>query len=111
MTTTQPTELRRLLAEATPGPWRIAKKDTGRRVVGCDGKTAACATGKDRIVGKHNAELIAAAVNSLPDLLDERDKLREALQKIALNQNKLAVVLACEASQIARAALAEGGAR
>jgi hypothetical protein len=80
--------LRELLAKATPGPWRaerigeeeslvhapesaeqLAKRrDVGHACVFCDSHHAA------------NAELIAAAVNALPALLDEIDRLRRVAE-------------------------------
>ena len=76
----------------------------------------------DTLAGSH--ELSAAAVNALPELLDaaEREqKLREALSKImvgvcpaSVQQQRLAdnlESLCHEVYDIARAALAQGGAR
>lgn len=81
---TTDTELRELLAKATPGPWRhygmagVAAPDVEIVYEGpveceeCDQRIAltGCLTYAD-------AELIAAAVNALPGLLDERDHLRQ----------------------------------
>ena len=77
-------ELRRLLAEATPGPWNDTgiKRDDGLLgwvITGDDGNDV-CQT--IETYKTTNAALIAAAVNSLPSLLDERDRLREALQAV-----------------------------
>lgn len=67
---TDTTELRRLLAEATPGPWSVEEYPDmpGSFYV------------KAGVFGLHeNAALIVAARNALPALLDENDRLREAL--------------------------------
>jgi hypothetical protein len=66
-------ELRKLLAEATPGRWRPTKYTGGAQVDGPSYCVADC------IESEHHdadAALIAAAVNALPDLLDELDALR-----------------------------------
>lgn len=67
--------LRRLRDEATPGPWRLGPEppwEAGHGVVkcGCEPTDA-------------DADLIVAAVNALPSLLDaveERDRLREGVE-------------------------------
>jgi hypothetical protein len=87
VTTTPETiaELKRLMAQATPGPWSVRGKsveavDNGMMGTICqkwDSHTIPDAT-QDT-----NMELIVAAFNSLPALLADIDMLREALQAIS----------------------------
>ena len=88
MTTTPETveELKRLLAEATPGPWSVrglsveAVANGGMMGTICqkwDSHTIPDAT-QDK-----NMELIVAAFNALPSLLDDIELLRESLQAIS----------------------------
>ena len=73
-------ELRALLTAATPGPWEVYQTihaepwvaEVGR---GMFGAVCAPATGRERY-GLDNANLIAAAVSALPDLLDELARLQ-----------------------------------
>jgi hypothetical protein len=73
-------ELRRLLAEATPGPWRTFDMPWGTT-----GGTATAIKGRDDeqvcLAVPTDAALIVAAVNALPGLLDEREALREAAEE------------------------------
>lgn len=85
-------ELGRLLAEATPGPWRHYKANqlragfskfqidevqaAGKAVIAWGGFDAA---GTSKSKRRANARLIVAAVNALPGLLAERAALVEAL--------------------------------
>ena len=67
-------ELRRLLDEATPGPWEylsIGPDDSYRVVAKAWGVAAAC--------DYKDARLIVAAVNAIPALLDELDRLQATL--------------------------------
>jgi hypothetical protein len=69
-------ELRRLLAAGTPGPWEqrghsIRAEDRGGMRVGMHPLIGS-------IFRPDNTTLIVAAVNSLPELLDELDRLRGA---------------------------------
>jgi len=80
MTDTQ--KLRELLAKATPGPWALNDDDTISLASG--EKTAW------RQAHRANCALIVAAVNALPELLNEverlraeMDRMREALEKIS----------------------------
>jgi len=132
MTHEQLTHLRRLLAEATPGPWthnRQRASDDSHDIIhpqqpeGVVVATCGRQSCDDGIIAA-NARLIAAAVNALPELLDaaEREaKLREALSKVlvgvcpaSVQQQRLAdnlEALCHEVYDISRAALAEGGAK
>lgn len=112
MTTTQLTELRKLLAEATPGPWVVGtilgqchlphihdgcSCVYDRRIETTEGcheivsKSKMCTIAgnydyeEGGICSKKDAALIAAAVNALPSLLaaaEREAKLREALHDI-----------------------------
>lgn len=77
--------LRRLLAAATPGPWTVAKSDANSYLT----RHYYVAAPLPEIRGvpvslwdagglaaQPDAELIAAAVNALPELLDEVERLR-----------------------------------
>jgi hypothetical protein len=69
--------LRELLAKATPGPWET----DGHGIVGGE-------TDEEQFIADSpdHAALIAAAVNTLPQLLEaweERERLREALEPFA----------------------------
>ena len=106
MTPQQLTDLRRLLAEATPGPWRfdgfdrILSKDDEAQLATVYG--AAC---QDQD-GYPVALLLVAAVNALPVLLAERERLREALTTIDREWSRTGGVSG-DAIAKARAALAE----
>jgi hypothetical protein len=80
---TDPNELRRLLAEATPGPWEWWTSCSWRRLSqagGPDGGVlcpmVASDGHPDLSVSEEDRALIVAAVNSLPELLDTLDRLR-----------------------------------
>lgn len=76
-------ELRRLLAAATPGQWEAE----GSQVWGPDGVLVAAVREHSTLVDRPDAELIAAAANALPALLDaaaERDALRTWQERVAL---------------------------
>ena len=104
MTTTPETiaELKRLLAEATPGPW--LHETMAKCVSGGTPLRAICRWSADR----NDADLIVAAVNALPDLLAHIEAaqaqvkvLREALVKISNHRPGIG-----GDGQIARTALA-----
>ena len=78
-------ELRRLLDEATPGPWTHRLNQKPYRIVVFGGRKAYEAGYTTSDIEAADAALIAAAVNALPGLLDEREALRKAL-RTALNQ-------------------------
>ena len=82
-------ELRRLLDEATPGPWHAWDRGIGYEVhtevehnpIRCDSLNS----GFRETFGGPNAQLIVAAVNALPALLDavdERDALAAAVERV-----------------------------
>ena len=76
---TDRTELRRLLDEATPGPWEVEES----QIWGPDGAfVAAVRWGGGAITDLPDALLIAAAVSALPDLLDQLDAAEAALARV-----------------------------
>jgi hypothetical protein len=92
-------ELRRLLAEATPGPWEYSPSDSycdcGKGCetpATCDDWYTACTASVPQAhtvdcgdyfgLSDNNAALIVAAVNALPALLDRIEKLEGALTKL-----------------------------
>ena len=75
---TDRTELRRLLDEATPGQWEAE----GSQVWGPDGVLVAAVREHSVIVDRPDAQLIAAAVNALPGLLDQLDAAESALARV-----------------------------
>jgi hypothetical protein len=120
LTTELIAELRRLMAEATPGPWRFRASFRDCVVHPAnDGRTIAQATAcfdNDRA----NAALIAAAVNALPALLDAVE--REAKMRAYVTQALLELTPESHvepvneahvgvANRLLRAALAQGGAQ
>jgi hypothetical protein len=109
MTTKQIDDIKRLLAEATPGPWNVHTQADGDYLLHTHtpytygvATVYAPSEADEAAEGEANAALIVAAVNSLPDLLAERDRLREALRLIIVTP--LAID---DARDIARGALAE----
>lgn len=72
--------LRELLAAATPGPWRGSHSDwrpaRAQTSVEAGESLVASVYAETDSGASANARLIAAAVNALPWLLDELDKLR-----------------------------------
>jgi hypothetical protein len=123
MTTTPETiaELRRLLAEATPGPWQahadMSSSGKHRRSwLAAEGKPRVADTASVNLHRPHhlypqdslNAALIAAAVNALPSLLSDLEAAQKALAEIrelAENSNKPTYLIEVIAST-ARHALA-----
>lgn len=84
----EPTELRRLLGEGTPGPWTFNRHREGGDWLGNvqghypDGsiRTITCNTLYGESAEREaNAALITAAVNALPGLLDRVEELEKAL--------------------------------
>lgn len=92
-------KLRALLAEATPGPWFAGDRACyGPKIFGT---TPRCEGGDHLLSGEgivlgppeddygdnHEADvaLIAAAVNTLPELLDAYERLRAAIERLAKN--------------------------
>jgi hypothetical protein len=87
VTPEQISELRRLMAEATPGPWESAARKDDRAVALVRQYHRTIATvgdgGAGRMTALANGLLIASAVNSLPALLaaaEREAKLRELLE-------------------------------
>ena len=83
---TDRTELRRLLDEATPGPWALYDGwlHEGRAHVARIGNAAGNGIGApatDMAGEIADFELIAAAVNALPGLLDQLDAAEAALAR------------------------------
>ena len=86
--------LRELLAKATPGPWELATSCSWRRIVTTHGRAVIVPTiqrsdnhpdldcGTDYV----NAELAVAAVNALPELLAEVERLRAEI--VALRRDR-----------------------
>lgn len=122
MTPAQITELRKLLAEATPGPWECFQANPALICIsGCGyGNFAQVSISgrKDTLaMDTANAAIIATAVNALPSLLDaaEREqKLREALEAAANELTRL-IERGSDSSRSVLAqvcaALTEGGAK
>ena len=83
------TELRALLGKATPGKWEVAKErsPTGRIIVSAGGPpigdNVICGVelrhGQDPEPGRANAELMAAAKNALPLLLEIAEAAKKDL--------------------------------
>jgi hypothetical protein len=69
MTTKQIDDIKRLLAEATPRPWQ--HETMAKCVSGGTPLRAICRWSADR----NDADLIVAAVNALPSLLDDLDEV------------------------------------
>lgn len=72
-------ELRRLAEAATPGPWEA------RYGVSWEARVCATTSSLADVDSTANAELIAAAVNALPGLLDaaaERDALAAKVERV-----------------------------
>lgn len=83
MTAPTEAELRRLLAEATPGPWHAWRHGEHSLYKGpgveAGAGTYICETATDGMgLGDADAALIVAAVNALPSLLDRMAALEEA---------------------------------
>lgn len=122
MTPADIARLRELLARATPGPWvpKHAKTvflDGGaeHEIRGPRGVTIArLYNSGDDARQETNTSLIAAAVNSLPDLLALVEAQREALENVHEALRAVHVFpntrpLASAALAVVRAALGEGG--
>lgn len=81
-------KLRALLAAATPGPWECVLSGPAPRIEAVDKRRGMRAAGdphpviarmpKDYAPTLANGDIIAAAVNALPELLDEVERLRMA---------------------------------
>ena len=74
-----PIELRRLLDEATPTPWELAFRDPAMNgehwVTRHQGRPGICIAGFSYGHASGDADLVAAAVNALPELLDAAEAL------------------------------------
>ena len=89
-------ELRGLMAEATPGPWKVAATADSLILSGRQKIAGTYPVGPDHY-GSANANLIAAMRQALPALLDERDRLigeNERLRLIATDAALLGQVVA-----------------
>ena len=77
-------ELRRLLDEATPRPWTAEfSGTTGPVVMDVQSVSALDHVAKcPHYRGSADSELIAAAVNALPDLLDALDVAESAIERV-----------------------------
>ena len=80
-------ELERLLAEATPGPWQADEAtQTGQRATVAFPVVLSESTGEILLEcdwgGDTDAALIVAAVNALPALLAERERLQERYEAV-----------------------------
>lgn len=78
-------ELRRLLAKGTRGPWlQGTHVDEPRALVSIEALDVSLlgtdADGMAVVEDEADAALICAAINALPDLLDEVERLRDALE-------------------------------
>ena len=71
-------ELRWLLAAATPGQWEAE----GSQVWGPDGVLVAAVREHSTLVDRPDAELIAAAVNALPALLNDAELLADVRDQV-----------------------------
>lgn len=83
-------KLMELLAKATPGPWEIVPGDEWTTDVGTpegeyeDGRKRhwnVLSVNRRRDEWETNRALIVAAVNALPELLDELDRLRKDAER------------------------------
>lgn len=70
-------ELRELLKQATPGPWKVVEDDEVVYGIAIRTETNTIAEWDDFPLCQDDAALIVAAVNSLGPLLDEIERLRE----------------------------------
>jgi hypothetical protein len=79
-----PAELRRLLEQATPGPWKVDVAQNGAWLLTDEfGNTLAVfPDDPGTISGQSNLRAIVAAVNALPQLLDRLEK-QEAVVELA----------------------------
>lgn len=76
---TDTTRLRALLEAATPRPWRTSGNGIAVEEAGWDIEIANC-----KALGKSydDAKLIAEAVNAIPGLIAENERLRAALDEV-----------------------------
>lgn len=99
-------ELRGLMAEATPGPWEVTYLDENDQQV-ISGAPHEVATFWHHCVGsiekemRANAALVVAVVNALPALLDERDRLIAEVEKLKLGVKNALALLEAEGIFIA----------
>lgn len=79
--TTDTAKLRELLAAATPGEWEVGSDNEQPFPEICKGPYPIidCTIGECCYENMANATLIVAAVNALPAMLDEIDRIRAAL--------------------------------
>jgi len=80
MTQDQISELRRLLAEATPGPWEAVGCELYAPAYCDSDPLAVCAYGDD--YRPKDAALIVGAVNALGSMCDEIEMLRARVKEL-----------------------------
>ena len=86
-------ELRRLAEAATPGPW------AARYGVSWEARVCATTSSLADVDSTANAELIAAAVNALPGLLDaaaERDALAAKVERVRALHRAVGIYGECD---------------
>jgi len=91
-------ELRELLAKATPGPWVADYTNLYDREDCQDLMTSSCCCGNGRMKERHDASLIAATVNHLPQLLaaaEKAEQLEVALQAALDKLGDLSKAVGC----------------
>jgi hypothetical protein len=105
---TDTNELRKLLEKATPGPWRVQFTGGGDswQVVGSNARREAFdreAFDDGSACGEYRQsctdptrDLIVAAVNALPALLDELDGLRAELRRMSEWHDQIADTVPCD---------------
>ncbi len=96
-------ELRKLLAEATPGPWRFDTYGASAVILAGGRSLSAVASlectwpdgdeDKARLTVRADAGIICAAVNALPSLLDSLDASRKRVEALEGALSKCADVL------------------
>jgi hypothetical protein len=91
-TTEKIAELKRMLSEATPGPWEQIRTGNGQRdrsVIRRDwtGGEYVCEAGGDRNL--NDLPLIVAAVNSLPALLTDLEAAQKREQMLLAERERL----------------------
>jgi hypothetical protein len=106
MTTKQIDDIKRLLAEATPGPWALHNETC---VSSGDTMTAQTCDDEPENTpqAEQNAALIVAAVNSLPDLLADLEAAQKHKQVLRDELTRLRDVVSAVEHDAIDAALAD----